>query len=273
MNSLNTRNAPARIVSQAEWLAARRDLLAREKEHTRQGDALAAARRELPWTRVDKPYVFTGANGRETLSSLFEGRTQLIVYHFMFGPGWEEGCASCSFGMDHIDGLRPHLNARDVSFVAISRAPWPELAAFRRRMGWQFPWVSSAGSDFNADYHVSFTREDMEAGRVTYNFQDLPAGPLPVEELPGLSVFARDDADRVYHTYSTFGRGCEALLGTYRLLDLTPKGRDEDRLAHSMAWVRHHDRYDANYRVDERAPYAPPKGSLFRPCCGSSHGG
>jgi predicted dithiol-disulfide oxidoreductase (DUF899 family) len=270
-NNTTTLPVPAhRVTSRAEWLTARQALLAREKELTRQQDALAAARRELPWVAVDKSYVFDGPNGRETFADLCAGRGQLITYHFMFGPGWVEGCPSCSFGMDHIDAMLPHLAARDTSFVAVSRASRGEIEAFKRRMGWKFHWVSAADSGFNADYHTAFTREDMEAGRVTYNFQNFPAGLLPVEDLPGLSVFARDEAGQLFHTYSTYARGCEVFLGTYRMLDLTPKGRDEEGLKLSMSWVRHHDRYDTDYRVDPTAGYLPPRGSLFRPCCEGS---
>lgn len=263
--------APPRIATSAEWLKARQALLAREKDLLRQQDELATARRQLPWIRVDRPYVFDGPAGRETLAGLFGDRSQLIVYHFMFGPGWEEGCPSCSFAMDHVDGMLPHLRARDITMVAISRAPYAELAAFQTRMGWKFKWLSSADDTFNSDFHVSFSREDMEAGRVNYNFQTFPAGLMPVEELPGLSVFARNAAGEVFHTYSAYARGCESLLGTYAMIDLTPKGRDEEGLVHSMAWVRHHDRYHADYRVDTTAPYQPPRGSLFRPCCAGQH--
>lgn len=272
MNSTATTFPSPNITSRADWLLARRALLEKEKNLVRQHDALAAERRKLPWVRLEKDYVFEGPDGRETLAELFRGRSQLIVYHFMFGRDWEEGCPSCSFGMDHVDGMLPHLNARDVTFLAVSRAPFPQLEAFRQRMGWRFKWVSDADSGFNADFLTSFTKEEIETGRVTYNFQPIPAGALPVEELPGLSVFARDEAGTIFHTYSTYARGCEVLLGTYRLLDLTPKGRDEDALASSMAWLRYHDRYDRDYRVDPAASYQPPRGSIFRPCCDSSHG-
>jgi len=268
---MNLPSSPPRIVSRAEWLLARQSLLVREKEHQRQRDALAAERRQLPWVKVDRPYAFDGPDGRETLAELFGGRSQLVVYHFMFGPGWEEGCKSCSFCMDHVDPMLPHLRARDVTLLAVSRAPYPELAAFQRRMGWKFRWLSSGDSGFNTDFHVSFTREDMEAGRVNYNFQTFPPGLLPVEELPGVSVFVRNATGEVFHTYSAYARGCEPLLGTYQVLDLTPKGRDEEGLAHSMAWVRHHDRYDETNAVDPTAPYQPPRGSLFHPCCADSH--
>ncbi|MBI2515449.1 MAG: DUF899 domain-containing protein [Opitutae bacterium] len=264
-------SSPPRIVSRSDWLVARTALLAREKDLAHQRDALSAERRQLPWVKIDKPYVFEGPDGREPLAALFGERSQLIVYHFMFGPGWEEGCPSCSFLLDHIDGILPHLGARDTAFAAVSRASWPEIEAFQRRMGWKSQWVSDAGSGFNADFHTSFTREDMEAGRVTYNYQTFPPGLLPVEELPGLSVFARDATGAVFHTYSSYARGCDPLLGTYQWLDLTPKGRDEDGLASTMAWVRHHDRYDHTYKLDPTATYQPPRGSLFRPCCSGDH--
>ncbi|MBI2510635.1 MAG: DUF899 domain-containing protein [Opitutae bacterium] len=256
-----------RIVPRADWLAARRVLLQREKELTHLRDAVSAERRTLPWVKIDSPYVFAGPHGVATLADLFGDRTQLVVYHFMFGPGWEEGCQSCSMLMDHIGGLLPHLRARSTALAAVSRATWPEIEAFQRRMGWSVPWVSSHGNDFNRDFQVSFTRDDMDAGRVTYNFETLPPGPLPVEELPGISVFARDRDGQIFHTYSTYARGCDPMLGIYQWLDLTPKGRDEDDLAHPMAWVRHHDRYDADYRVDPAAPYQPPRGAISRPCC------
>lgn len=264
-------SAPSlRSTTRSEWLSARLALLQREKELTRLRDAVAAERRALPWVSVETPYTFHGASGPAMLGDLFGDSEQLVVYHFMFGPGWEEGCPSCSLLMDHMSGLLPHLRARSTAFTAISRATWPEIAAFQRRMGWSFPWVSSHGNDFNRDFQVSFTPDDMDAGRVTYNFETLPPGPLPVEELPGISVFARDRDGRVFHTYSTFARGCDPMLGIYQWLDLTPKGRDEDHLAHPMAWLRHHDRYDADYRVDPAAPYQPPRGAISRPCCSAA---
>jgi predicted dithiol-disulfide oxidoreductase (DUF899 family) len=266
---MNIQTSPhPRIVSRADWLAERQKLLVHEKEFTRQRDALAAERRQLPWVKIDQRYGFEGPAGRQAFADLFGNHHQLIVYHFMFGPGWEEGCKSCSFAMDHVDPMLPHLAARDTSFAAISRATLPEIETFRRRMGWKFHWVSSGETGFNADFHVSFTREDMAAGRVNYNYQTFPAGLMPVEELPGTSVFIRNEAGEIFHTYSAYARGCEALLGTYQLLDLTPKGRDEEGFATSMTWVRHHDRYDDNYRVDPAAPYQPPVGSIFRPCGG-----
>lgn len=241
-----------RIVSQAEWLAARKALLAEEKELTRQRDRLSAKRRELPWVRVEKDYAFEGPAGRETLADLFGDRSQLLVYHFMFAPGWGEGCKSCSYLADHFDGALPHLRQRDVSFVVISRAPLAELIPFKQRMGWRFKWVSSYGSDFNHDYQVSFSPEELRTGRVCYNYAD---GDFPVEEAPGVSVFFRTDAGKIFHTYSCYARGLDGLVGTYNFLDLVPKGRDEDGYPFTMQWVRHHDRYE------EVVPAVP------RACC------
>jgi predicted dithiol-disulfide oxidoreductase (DUF899 family) len=228
------------VVSKAEWIEARKAHLAREKEFTRLRDQLSAERRALPWVRVDKTYVFEGWQGKVTLAELFGGRRQLIVYHFMFGPGWEEGCPSCSFLADHIDGAAIHLAQRDVTLVAVSRAPWPRIEAFKKRMGWRFPWVSSHGTDFNFDYHVSFTKDQMAKGAVEYNFAPRE---FPSEEAPGLSVFYRDEHGEVFHTYSAYARGLDLLVGAYNYLDLAPRGRDEGKLAFTMAWVRHHDRY------------------------------
>jgi predicted dithiol-disulfide oxidoreductase (DUF899 family) len=233
--------ADPKVVSRAEWLAARKKLLLKEKDYTRQGDALAAERRSLPWVRVDGDYVFDTPGGKESLADLFQGRSQLVVQHFMFGPGWKEGCPSCSFMADHAGGVLVHLAHRDVTFVAVSRASITEIEAFKRRMGWEFKWVSSAGNDFNFDYGVSFTKAEMAKGKVNYNYR---MGAFPSEEAPGISVFYRNDAGKVFHTYSVYGRGVELMMGTYRFLDLVPKGRDEAGLPHTMAWVRHHDRYD-----------------------------
>jgi predicted dithiol-disulfide oxidoreductase (DUF899 family) len=229
-----------RVVSQEEWLAARRQLLGKEKEFTRQRDQLSAERRELPWVKVEKEYVFDAPGGKETLADLFDGRSQLMVYHFMFGPGWEQGCPSCSFVSDHIDGANWHLPQRDVTLLAVSRAPLAQIEAFKQRMGWRFKWVSSYGSDFNYDFHVSFTKDQLAAGKVEYNY-DLVEGN---DELPGLSVFYKDPSGAIFHTYSAYARGLDMLVGAYNYLDLAPKGRDEAALPWTMAWVRHHDRYD-----------------------------
>jgi len=242
-----------RIVSRGEWLTARVRHLANEKELTRQRDALASERRELPWVRVEKRYEFDGPNGRETLADLFDGHSQLVIYHFMFGPDWQEGCPSCSFVSDHIDGARTHLAARDVALAMVSRAPTAKIAAFRKRMGWRFKWVSSHGSDFNRDFGVWFTKDEM-AGPVEYNYT---RQEFPSEEAPGISIFYRDERGGIFHTYSTYGRGVEPLVGTYMILDLVPKGRDEDRLGFTMEWVRHHDRYDSGELADADKPYWP----------------
>jgi predicted dithiol-disulfide oxidoreductase (DUF899 family) len=227
------------VVSEAEWLIARKDLLTREKEFTRQRDALSAARRALPMVKIDKAYIFDGPDGKETLSDLFDGRSQLIVYHFMFGPSWDEGCKSCSYLADHFDGANWHLPHRDVAFVAISRAPLPKLEAYKKRLGWRFKWLSSYGNDFNFDYGVSFTKEDEKNGKVSYNYG---TWEFISDELPGSSVFYKDEAGDVFHTYSTYARGLDHLVGTYNLLDLVPKGRDENQDS-TMDWVRRHDDY------------------------------
>jgi predicted dithiol-disulfide oxidoreductase (DUF899 family) len=230
-----------KIVSQELWLAARKELLTAEKEFTRQRDALSAKRREMPWVKVEKNYVFDSRNGKASLSDLFRDKSQLIVYHFMLGPGWEQGCPSCSFLGDHFDGSLAHLNARDVAFSAVSRATMPEVTTFKNRMGWHFPWVSSNQNEFNFDYHVSFTKDQSCKGKVQYNFAERE---FPSEEAPGLSVFYKNAAGEIFHTYSTYARGLDILLGAYNFLDMTPKGRDEATLPHTMAWVRHHDRYE-----------------------------
>jgi predicted dithiol-disulfide oxidoreductase (DUF899 family) len=228
-----------KIVSHEEWLKARQDLLAAERELTHHRDALTRRRMAMPWERVQKSYVFEAPEGRRTLAELFDGRRQLMVQHFMLGPGWKQGCPSCSFMADHTDGMNVHLAHRDVTFLAVSRAPLAEIERFRSRMGWRFKWVSSHGSDFNYDFGVSFTPEEKTKGQVCYNYA---LQSFESEELPGISVFYKDDAGDVFHTYSTYRRGVEAMMGTYSLLDLTPKGRDERD--GPMAWVRHHDRYE-----------------------------
>ena len=234
---LNTKAVPP-----AEWLTARKELLAKEKEFTRLRDELSRRRRELPWEKVEKLYVFDGPNGKHTLADLFDGRNQLIVYHFMFGPGWEEGCPSCSFLADNFDGARVHMAQRDVSFAVVSRATLPEIEAFKKRMGWRFPWLSSFGSDFNFDYRVSFAKDELADGKRPYNYGTMGFGS---EEGPGLSVFYKNEDGEIFHTYSAYARGLDILLTAYNFLDLTPKGRDEEAMVpHPMAWVRHHDRYD-----------------------------
>jgi predicted dithiol-disulfide oxidoreductase (DUF899 family) len=241
-----------KIVSQSEWTAQRKAFLAKEKEFTHARDRLSAERRALPWVKVDKAYVFDTPQGKKTLAELFDGKSQLIVYHFMLGPGWKEGCPSCSYLADHFDGAIIHLSQRDVAFVVVSRAPLSEIEAFKRRMGWRFKWVSSFGSDFNFDYHVSFPAEQV-GSEGEYNYAKEEIGS---DELPGASVFYKDPTGSVFHTYSAYARGLDILIGAYNWLDLTPKGRDEAELPWSMAWVRRHDEYGED---------------AAQPCCGSHH--
>jgi predicted dithiol-disulfide oxidoreductase (DUF899 family) len=252
---------PHKIVSHEEWLVARKAHLAEEKAFTRARDALSRKRRDLPWEKVDKNYAFDGPNGKETLTDLFGGKSQLIVYHFMLGPDWEQGCPSCSLLADHFDGAVIHLAQRDVALVVVSRAPLQQIETFQRRMGWHFKWVSSFGSDFNFDYHVSATPEEKAKGVANYNYE---VTEFPSDERPGASVFYKNAAGEVFHTYSSYGRGLDILIGAYNFLDLAPKGRDEEGLAYGMAWVRHHDRYDGAV-VDPKAEYEQPKSSPS--CC------
>ena len=238
--STGTANHP--VASREDWLAQRRALLAREKELTHLGDQIARERRALPWVRLDKAYTFDTPTGRRTLADLFEGRRQLMVQHFMLAPGWEQGCKSCSFMADHLVGAKIHLEHRDLTVALVSRAPLAEIERFRRRMGWDFQWVSAHDGDFNRDFAVSFPPESRVDGKVSYNFG---MTAFPQDEAPGISFFYRDDAGDVFHTYSTFGRGVEVMMGTYDLLDMAPRGRDEDALAYTMEWVRHHDRYES----------------------------
>ena len=232
---------PHKIVSRAEWLAARKALLADEKSFTKARDRLSRQRRDLPWVKVEKDYVFDGPNGRERLGDLFGRNSQLIVYHFMLGPGWEQGCPSCSLLADHFDGAAVHLAQRDVTLLVVSRAPYAQIEPFKRRMGWSFKWVSSFDNDFNRDFHVSFDPAEMAKGEVYYNYA---LAKFPSEEAPGASVFIKNAAGEIFHTYSTYARGLDILVGAYNFLDLAPKGRDEDGLPRTMAWVRHHDRYE-----------------------------
>ena len=243
-----------RVVSREEWLAARKDLLVKEKLLTRERDAIAAERRQLPWVKIEKNYFFDSPSGRKTLADLFDGRSQLIIYHFMFGPEWNEGCPSCSFVMDSTDGSLAHLEQRDVSFVAVSRAPLSKIDAFKKRMGWKFTWVSSNETDFNYDFHTSFTPDQMAGGKVEYNFDLVP---FPSAEAQGISVFYKDRDGNIFHTYSAYARGVETVLNTYNYLDLVPKGRDEDELPFTMSWVRHHDRYADGRLADSDRPYWP----------------
>jgi predicted dithiol-disulfide oxidoreductase (DUF899 family) len=240
MSMAQSQTVNPRVVSQAEWLEARKDLLRKEKEFTRARDALSAERRKMPWVKVEKEYVFDTPGGTQTLSGLFGGKSQLIVYHFMFGPGWEQGCPSCSFLADHFDPSVIHLAQRDVAFLAVSRATLNEIEAFKKRLGWHFNWVSSNRNDFNRDFHVYATKHEIETGTAIYNYSQ---SAFPSDERPGASVFFKDKSGNVFHTYSTYGRGLDILIGAYNYLDLVPRGRDEEGLPHGMAWVRHHDRY------------------------------
>ncbi|WP_309082837.1 thioredoxin family protein [Chelativorans sp.] len=229
------------VVSREEWLHARLKLLAAEKEFTRQRDALARRRMAMPWQRVEKTYRFEGPDGALSLADLFGGQSQLIIYHFMLAPDWEEGCKSCSFWADNFNGIPIHLKHRDVSFTAVSRAPLRRIEAYKSRMGWSFPWVSSHGSDFNFDYHVSFTPEEIAEGKAIYNYKiQAPT----VSDQVGVSVFYRDEVGEMFHTYSCYSRGVDMLNGAYHYLDLTPKGRDEESLRQPMEWLRRHDRYE-----------------------------
>jgi len=248
------------VVTRDAWLEARKALLAKEKELTHLRDQVARERRALPWVRIEKRYTFDAPEGRRTLAELFDGRRQLLVQHFMLGPGWEQGCPSCSFMADHTDGMNVHLAQRDISLLAISRAPLAEIERFRSRMGWRFKWVSSYGSDFNYDFAVSFKPEEVAKGEVDYNYGKWP---FAYEELPGISVFYKDDAGEVFHTYSTYGRGVEVMMGAYHMMDLAPKGRGERDVPNKMEWVRHHDRY-------EPAPAAKEKPAASACCHASS---
>lgn len=239
MNAFTQASADQATGSREEHRAARLALLAKEKELTRRRDELAAERRRLPWVRLEKTYEFDGPDGRLSMLDLFEDSSQLIVYHFMMGPGWDEGCPICSFWADSFDGTQVHTAHRDARFAAVSRAPFAKIEAYRQRMGWSFPWVSSAPSDFNFDFGVSSTPEHPTAGG-EYNFRHVDE---PMEESPGLSVFARDETGQIFHTYSTYSRGLDAINSTYQLLDVTPKGRDERELPWTMAWLRRHDSY------------------------------
>ena len=255
-----------KAVPHAEWIAARTELLNKEKEFTRLRDEVSRLRRELPWEKVKKEYVFDGPTGKETLADLFGGKSQLMIYHFMFGPGWAEGCPSCSLLADHFDGSVAHLAARDARLVVVSRAPLEQIGAFKMRMGWRFKWVSSFESDFNRDYNVSFTKDEKDKGEMYYNYT---MQQFPSEEGPGASAFYKNQAGEIFHTYSTYGRGLDILIGAYNWLDMAPKGRDEDELAFSMAWVRHHDKYEDGYSVDPTAPYTPPEKNVDA-CCSTA---
>jgi predicted dithiol-disulfide oxidoreductase (DUF899 family) len=240
MGEMNMQNHS--VVSQEEWLAARKALLLKEKEATDLRDKINAERLALPWVKVEKEYIFNTPTGKMTLSDLFDGRSQLIIYHFMLGPGWPAGCPGCSFLSDHLDGALPHLNHHDVTLTVVSRAPLAEIEAYKKRMGWRFPWVSAFGSDFNYDYNVSFTRDELASGKALYNFAEVPTPANASDtELPGLSSFYKDEAGDVFHTYSSYARGGEELIGTLMILDRAPKGRNEKS---TMDFVRRHDEYE-----------------------------
>lgn len=248
------------IVNEAEWLAARRTLLAREKQMTRLRDEIAGQRRRLPWLRVEKDYVFDTVDGPRSLAELFDGRSQLIVKHFMM-PDADHPCVGCSFEVDHVDGALLHLEHHDVRYVAVARAPLADIEAYRRRMGWRFRWVSSQHSDFNYDFHVSFTADQIAAGGALYNFA---LSPVPMADLSGHSIFYRNEAGEIFLTYAVFARGAEDLLGTYMFLDMTPKGRNETGPHHNLTdWVRPHDRYDEGGTVNLLGHYVAPAGA----CC------
>lgn len=251
---------PHKIVSHDQWIAARKAYLVEEKAFSKARDALAKKRRDLPWEKVEKKYLFEGPNGKQSLSELFGGRSQLFIYHFMLGPGWEAGCPSCSFLADHFDGAVIHLANRDVTFLVVSRAPLAEIEKYKKRMGWRFKWVSSFGSDFNHDYQVSASPEEKSGGRALYNYE---MTTFPSEERPGASAFYKSGTGEIFHTYSTYGRGLDILLGTYNILDLAPKGRDEADLKWSMAWVRRHDEY-GGAKVDSESSLDEPKSAS---CC------
>jgi predicted dithiol-disulfide oxidoreductase (DUF899 family) len=252
-----------RVVSRDEWLQERLALLEEEKQLTRARDAISAKRRALPWVKVEKEYLFDTPEGKKSLSDLFAGRSQLFVYHFMWRKEFGEGCVGCSYLADHVDGANMHLQNHDVTWVAISRAPLADLQAFKARMGWKFPWVSSLHTDFNFDYHVSFTPEQLASGEVYYNYRNTKAS---IEELSGQSVFYKNAAGEIFHTYSCYGRGNEEVLGAYMYLDMTPKGRDENGPHFSLAdWVRHHDRYASGGHVDVTGAYIAPKNE--KSCC------
>ncbi|MFX1706783.1 thioredoxin family protein [Chitinophaga sp. CC14] len=251
---------PHKIVSSEEWLEARKKFLQKEKEYTRLRDELTRERMALPWEKVEKNYVFDGPEGKVTLSDLFDGRSQLIIQHFMFGPHEKEGCVGCSFAADSINGVLPHLEHHDVSIAVISRAPLATLEAFRKRMDWHFNWVSSEGSDFNYDYHVSFRKEDLEKGKVYYNYGIVEGLPHHLEDLQGISVFYKDETGDIYHTYSTYGRGGELQLAAYNYLDIAPLGRNETSERGDLtSWVRHHDKYEEKGHVDNTGRYHKEK--------------
>lgn len=261
MTTATMERTSAKVVSHAEWLAARKKFLEKEREFTHLRDDLSRQRRELPWEKVEKDYVFEGPEGKVSLADLFNGRSQLIIYHFMMGPGWMQGCPSCSYIADQFDGITVHLAQRDTTLVAVSRAPLAEIAPFKKRMGWKFSWFSSFGTEFNYDYQAS----KQPGGKVYYNYAETE---FPSEEMPGASVFFKKDGE-IFHTYSSYARGLDMMLNAYNFLDLTPKGRDEDELPWPMAWVRHHDKYGDSTALDAMMIIAQPEKS----CCHDKENG
>jgi predicted dithiol-disulfide oxidoreductase (DUF899 family) len=240
--AVNTTLEHPKVVSQEEWLTARRALLLKEKEATHLRDRINAERLALPWVKVEKEYIFDTPQGKKTLADLFEGRSQLLIYHFMLGPGWQAGCPGCSFLSDHVDGALPHLEHHDVTWTAVSRAPLMEIEAYKKRMGWKFKWVSASDSDFNYDHNVSFTQDELNSGKAEYNFTEIPVDPKTAgTELPGLSAFYKNQAGEVFHTYSTYARGFEESIGTLMILDRAPLGRNESK---TMDFVKRHDEYE-----------------------------
>jgi predicted dithiol-disulfide oxidoreductase (DUF899 family) len=248
MKTVDTPAAGHRVVSREQWLKERITLLAEEKAFTRQRDEVSRKVRDLPWVKVEKEYTFDAPNGKKSLADLFGPHSQLIVYHFMFDPTWSQGCKSCSFVADHYNNIIIHLVHRDVSFMTIAKAPIEKLEQFRKRMGWSFPWVSAANTDFSRDYGVSFTDQELTSDKTVYNYN---GKPYPIRELPGVSVFFKDSGGDIYHTYSTFARGLDIFLSAYNYLDVTPKGRDEEQTDGMRGWLRHHDCYDDKPSVDD----------------------
>jgi len=244
----------SKIVSQEEWLKARRELLKKEKEFSKARDELTCERQKLPWVNIEKDYFFDGPKGKVSLGEIFKGKSQLIVYHFMFEEDWEEGCKSCSFLADHYEPAIIHLANRDVSMVTISKAPYEKIEVFKKRMNWKFNWLSSQNSDFNRDFFVSFTDDEMKSGKGFYNFEEGPV--FLTKEAPGISVFVKDKEEKIYHTYSAYARGLENFITAYHLLDIVPKGRDEGAFSYGMEWLRHKDRYGDETFID---PYTLKK--------------
>jgi len=272
MATMTTSVQNPKVVSHAEWTAARKEFLAKEKEFTRLRDDLSRQRRELPWERVEKRYELEGPGGKVALADIFGKHSQLVIYHFMLGPGWKEGCPSCSYIADHFDGMAIHLANRDVTLAVVSHAPIAEIEAFKKRMGWRFNWYSSFASDFNYDYQVSIKPEERGKDKVYYNYE---LTDFPSEERPGLSVFFKDTNGTIFHTYSSYARGLDILVGAYNYLDLVPKGRDEDGFNFPMAWVRHHDKYEEGYIVDPSQSYKQPETVQIKAaassCCSGEH--